>query len=411
MNRTSMRFKMFKLFSVVFLSLCWPSLSKAHDLYSGTASVFVSYANGRANSRLDKSPKINMSFDGSNRRIPLVMDTGSVGIIVSADLFTPAPNARNLGPGRQFYTSSGIIEEGTWWSSGQKIYDAEGVLLATSEVPVLRVTSIRCADNARSCHPKKHPKGVAMMGIGFGRESEHQVRGTPAYNPFLNIKTILQTGKLKPLPNDWHSGYVVTSTGVHLGLTSANTANAGFVKLDPWPLYSTPGLPEWKAAPMTINVNGVSEAGHILMDTGVGTAYLTPPILARLGKLIECPGKSLRECAPPGSVISIYLPDQQHPIARYSYTIGQKGNPMQPIGTHIVKRKGSESFLNSGRHVLEGINFFYDNINGYMGYIWNGKSSHAVGYVKPTPPPLIPGHRKPPETFDKFEKFNTSRLD
>lgn len=393
-----MGFSMRKLFLGILLSLCWPSVSNAHDLYSGTASVFVSYANARANSHLDKSPTINISFDGSDRMIPLVMDTGSVGIIVSADLFTPAPNARNLGPGQQFYSSSGIIEEGTWWSATQKIHDAEGRLLATAEVPVLQVTSVRCANNARSCHPKRHPRGVAMMGIGFARESPQQVRGTPAYNAFLNIKTLLQNGKLKPLPNDWHSGYVVTSAGVHLGLTSANTANAGFVKLEPWPLYSTPSLPEWKPAPMTIKVNGVKGDGNILMDTGVGTAYLTPPQLAKLGKLVACPGKSRPECASDGNVISIYLPNEEHPVAYYSYTIGDEGNRMQPKGTHIVKKKESKIFLNTSRHVLDGINFFYDNINGYMGYIWNGKSSHAVGYVKPTPPLFISSPEKAAET-------------
>lgn len=383
-----MKYSLLRLFLGVLLSLFWPTLSIANALYSGTTSVFISYTNARTNSHLDKSPKIQMSFDGNKRIIPLVMDTGSVGIIISSDLFTPDPNARNLGPGQQFYSSSGTIEEGIWWSSTQKIYDAEGRLMAISEVPVLRVTSVKCANSARSCHPKEHPKGVAMMGIGFARESKQQVHGTPDYNAFLNIKSILQNGKLQPLPKDWHSGYVVTSTGVHLGLTSANTADAGFVKLEPWPLYSTPKLREWKPATMSISVNGIRGDGNILMDTGVGTAYLTPPPLAELGKLVPCPGKSRRECAKAGTVISIYLPNQEHPIAHYSFTVGEASNLMQPSGTHVVKKNDSKVFLNTSRHILEGINFFYDNANGYIGYIWNDKSSHAVGFVKPTLPPF-----------------------
>lgn len=382
-----MKLSRLNLFLLILQGLCSSSLASAHDIYSGGASVFVSYANVRNNPHLDKSPKIHVSFGGSNRLIQLVMDTGSVGIVVSADHFTPEPNARNLGPGQQHYSSSGIIEKGTWWTATQKIYDDQGRLLAVSEVPVLQVTSVTCAKNARSCHPRKHPRGVAMMGVGFGRKSKQEARGTAAYNAFLNIKAIVQNGQLKPLPPDWHSGYVVTPTGVYLGLTSANTANAGFVKLTPWPEHSTPHLLEWKAPTMTIVVNGVRGDGSILMDMGVGTAYLTPPFLAGLGKLVACPGKARLECASKGTVVSVYLPSQEHPVAHYSYTVGEEGNLMKPKGTHIVKKKGSKIFLNSSRHILGGINFFYDNINGYIGYIWNSKSSSTVGYVRPTPRP------------------------
>jgi hypothetical protein len=80
--------------------------------YHGTTSVFVPYANSQSNPDLVKSPKINLGFNGSGHHVPFVMDTGSVGIIASPDHFTPAPGAQNLGPGRQYYSSSGIIEEG-----------------------------------------------------------------------------------------------------------------------------------------------------------------------------------------------------------------------------------------------------------------------------------------------------------
>ena len=189
-----------------------------------------------------------------------------------------------------------------------------------------------------------------MMGIGFGRESSQQPRGTSDYNPFLNLQSILQNDVLRELPLDWCNGYVVCPDGIYLGLTSLNTANAAFVKLMPWTEYSNKKLPEWKPAPMTISTNGVSGSGHILMDTGVGTSYLTPPLSSILGTLITCPGSSLVQCLPNRDVIHVYLPDQTNPVAYYTFTVGKGNNLMQPNGVHVVK--GSNIFLNTGRHYL-----------------------------------------------------------
>jgi len=330
---------------------------------------------------LDKSPTVRISFNGSDHHVPFIMDTGSVGIVASADIFQPAPGAKKLGKGKQIYTSSGIIEEGTWWSATQNIYDADGNLLATSDVPVLQVTKIKCTRDARDCSKNDNPTGIAVMGVGFARESKTQPRGTPAYNAFLNLQSVLQNGILKPLPNDWVNGYVVTPTGVDLGLTSTNTANAGWVKLLPAPQYSTPTLPEWMSAPMTIDTNGVSGDGNILMDTGVTAGFLTPPLNANLGPLVTCPGSTHVECVPSGNVIGVYLPDQSNPVAFYTFTVGESGNLMRPDGVHVVS--GSKVFFNTSRHVLGGINFIYDNSNGYSGYIWNGQSGSDVGYVNP----------------------------
>lgn len=351
--------------------------------YNGHTSVFLPYANANTNADLEASPTVYLGFNGGTEYTQFIMDTGSVGIVASADLFQPAPDAENLGPGEQFYSSSGIIEKGTWWSATQQFYDANGHLIATANVPVLQVTEIVCADNARSCTPNMHPRGISVMGIGFGREGPEQPRGTPSYNAFLNLTKVLQNGKLKKLPKDWCNGYVVTPTGIELGLTAKNTKNAGFVQLQPWPEYSTKKLPEWRPAPMTISVNGVSGNGNILLDTGVSDSFLTPPVGSSLGTLVACPVTSIVECAPDGAEIAVYLPNQTNPVAYYTFTVGQTGNPMQPLDV-IDVNSSSGVFFNTSRHILGGINFIYDNKHGYAGYIWNGNSSSSVGYVKPS---------------------------
>ncbi len=371
----------FKVLLILSINSFYFGIFADENPYPGTTTVFISYENAETNTDLTKSPTINIGFDGSGHYVPFIMDTGSVGIIASSDIFKPAPGAKNLGKGRQIYSSSGIIEEGTWWTATQEIYDADGKLVATASVPVLQVTSIKCTDDARSCTPSKHPKKISVMGVGFGRESPEQHRKTPKYNAFLNLRRVLRDGSLKRLPKDWCNGYVVCPNGVYLGLTSDNTTNAAFVKLLPWTKYTTRKLSEWMPAPMTINTNGVSGDGHILMDTGVTSGFLTPPANANLGTLVKCSDTAHVECLPDGNVIGVYLPNESQPVAFYTFTVGESGNLMQPVGVHHVK--GTKVFFNTSRHVLGGINFLYDNTNGYIGYIWNGQSPASVGFVHP----------------------------
>jgi hypothetical protein len=355
--------------AAAFLVVAAPMLIQADDptsLYTGSTSVFIPYSNAAHNHELHESPKIHVGFDNKNSYHAFTMDTGSVGIIASADIFQPAPGAINLGPGRQIYTSTGIIEEGTWWTSTQKIYDHKGNLLAITQAPVLQVTHVSCTENARSCRPRPHPRGIAMMGMGFARESKQQEHGTPAYNPFLNVQAIRFQGALQTLPADWCNGYIVTPRGIELGLTATNTRNAGFVKLQRAPQFSTASLQEWLPAPMTLNINGISGDGHVLMDTGVDTAYMTPPPGAQLGALIKCPKSNLVQCAPPGNVITIYLPNQANPVASYTFTTGYGDYPMAPSSVHVVH--GPKIFLNTSRHWLKGMNLIYDNTHGYVGY-------------------------------------------
>ena len=118
-NSKSILIRLTAFFALAMI-FSFPGLATGENPYHETLSVFVHYANAKENPNLEKSPKINLGFDGSNHYVPFVMDTGSVGIIASPDHFTPATGAKNLGPGRQFYSSSGIIEEGTWWSCNSR---------------------------------------------------------------------------------------------------------------------------------------------------------------------------------------------------------------------------------------------------------------------------------------------------
>lgn len=343
------------------------------NLYDGSSSVYVEYQDGGH----VNSPELNIGFDNSGSYAQFTMDTGSVGMVASSDRFQPGPNSKYLGPGQQVYSSSGIVENGAWYTATQQIYDGNGVVVATAEVPVLLVTSITCLPGARDCHPDDHPTGIGMMGIGFAREGSGGAAAekTPAYNAFLNLTSVRLTpdGPLVPLPSNWNSGYVVTSQGVYLGLSSANTANAGFVKLKPNQEYSTAEHTEWHPAKMGISVNGTQGNGTVLMDTGVGVGYLTPPAGAVVGPLVSCGVVGGHNCAPNGTTIAVTLPGQTGTTAFFQYVIGD-GSAMQPVAVS-VDNTGGGVFFNTSRYVLQGLDYIYDAQNGLVGYVWKNAPS------------------------------------
>ncbi|HKF63683.1 MAG TPA: hypothetical protein VKB42_20090 [Dongiaceae bacterium] len=158
-----------RLALAAFAFAALPALAQA-PVYGGSESVFVSYADGSGDGA--RSPSINLGFAGYRGgaiSARFQMDTGSVGIIASEDHFRPGRNARNLGPGQQTYSSSGIVENGTWWLDTVYIYDAEGNRMAEAEVPVLLVHSITCLPDARDCRPRERALQVPSAGRGAER--------------------------------------------------------------------------------------------------------------------------------------------------------------------------------------------------------------------------------------------------
>ena len=85
---------------------------------------------------------------------------------------------------------------------------------------MLAVSRVDCFRTARTCTPGPAPDSIAMLGIGFGREGDHQAQSTPDRNPFLNLA-----------PGGAGHGYVVTRTGVHVGLGEAERRDFATVRL------------------------------------------------------------------------------------------------------------------------------------------------------------------------------------
>ncbi|TAJ82483.1 hypothetical protein [Reyranella sp.] len=332
--------------------------------YEGLTALEIPFANGPIS--MEHVPQVWLKLNGAAPRW-FGMDTGSTGIVTSAEHFRPGPGDVAQGPGRLVYNSSGRILNGEHYLTDVVIQRDAHTPLATARVQVLRVTHITCLEHARDCRPEENPRNVGFMGVGFDRDSAQGTAVSAPKNPFVSLTSLASgqpVSRVRP-------GYVITRNAVHLGMTPDLTRHMAFVKLTP--KTHPPGVPDWNGAPMTIAVDGRPGRGTMLMDTGIDYMFLSPP-----------DGTGLRRghVAPEGTRIEIYLPDRRQPQpAHYNLTVGRRGNPLHPAKVEVVKDAGI--FVNTGRMFLQGFDYLYDAAGGYVGYGWNGRVSHEYGGVTP----------------------------
>ena len=292
-----------------------------------------------AGTGIETIPRLRLSFGGVSR--PAVMDTGSTGIVVSAAAIPDFERLPSQGPAQLTYSSSGRIEIGVWVTVQATIAGADGAFITTAPLPVIAVTRIACLRTARNCTPEERPDHVAMIGVGFGREYDHQDEATPDKNPLLNV--VERPGE--PL----RRGYVVTSQGVHVGLTGADTAgNFAFVKLGRDPTW-----PDWSGAPACITVGAAQPAcGRSLFDTGVAGMFLTVP-----------PDRLAGNRLPPGTHLAVSFGP-----AGYAFDLGDAANPLAPASVTLSGIGTRPPFVNTGFHLLNGFDFLFDADAGWVGY-------------------------------------------
>ncbi|WP_027171690.1 hypothetical protein [Methylobacterium sp. 10] len=343
-------------FGIVALGIAaHPSHATDRPDYDGfRQGTYLSYLNAAEDgAEMTRSPRLGLSFGGEVR--PVLMDTGSTGIVVSASRI-PGFDSMPSRPGRLTYSSSGRIMIGRWVTLPVTLVGRNEASVTTAPIPVLAVTRIDCTDTARACTPETMPEHVAMMGVGFGREGDAQSQSTPDTNPLLNLAP---EGR-----GPARRGYVVTRAGIHVGLTGANTrGDIRFVKLDPHP--DIPG--EWQGVPVCITVNGQAPGacGRALVDTGVSVMYLTLPGEAVNGAVaVDDDGRSQFL---PGTRLGFAFPGRgAAPAAAYDIVVGDT-SPLSPDKVTLNTRR-PEPFVNTGLRFLNGFDVLYDADGGYFGF-------------------------------------------
>jgi hypothetical protein len=267
-----------------------------------------------------------------------------------------------------------------WVTTPVTVEGGDGTRFETKPIPVLAVSRIECRANARNCQPEDAPKGVAMLGVGFGREHDGQEQSTPDKNPFL----------APTASGERHQrGYIVTRTGIRVGLTASDTADGfAFVKLAPNAKY----VGDWAAAPVCITVDGKLPAacGASLVDTGVTGMYITLPATLAAGKTGNN-GKGEMTLAD-GTRLGFAFPgkDPEKPIesAGYGFAVGGTGNSLAPDFL-VLNTVRPQPFVNTSVRFLNGFDYLYDADGGMVGYRWTGRADPSFGEAKPgLPMPL-----------------------
>src|SRR6266481_80389 len=326
--------------------------------------VYLPYVNAPGpRDDITAPPLLRISFGG--RSYDAVMDTGSTGVVVSADKIPNIDRLPSLGPGELTYSSSGRIMIGRWVLTPMTIAGGNGTRVTTAPIPVLAVTRIECTPRARRCTPREAPRRTSMLGIGFGRPADHQAQSGPAKNPFLSIATLegdVANGA------GMRRGYVVTRRGVHIGLTAASTGgDFAYIKL-----AAAPDERDWAGAPACISVNGAKPAacGSLLMDTGVTVMYLTVPESQAPAEL-----RTFNNVGPTlvaGTKLTISIPAEDSPQALYTFTVGDDLNPLAPRKLNLVG--GSRPpFVNTSVRFLTAFNNFNKPDGGLWACGWTGR--------------------------------------
>jgi hypothetical protein len=338
----------------------------AHD--ANRQGAYLTYFNAPSpDDDLASPPHLRVSFGG--RSYGAVMDTGSTGVVVSADKIPDVDRLPSLGAGKLTYSSSGRIMTGRWVMTPVTVIGANGSSVTTTSIPVLAVTKVECTATARRCTPNDSPRSISMLGIGFARRGDHQMQSGPDANPFLNVATA---------GAGMRRGYIVTRQGVQVGL--ADNAGADFAMVR---LARTADDRDWTPAPACISVNDAAPAacGSLLMDTGVTTMYLTVPEDQAPSEL-----RTWDEGSPtlrPGTKVRIAIPDVASTRAFYAFSVGEETSPLAPDRLVLVGRANATRtpFVNTSVRFLNGFDYLYDADGGFVGLRWTGHAGPDFGRV------------------------------
>ena len=140
--------------------------SQSWNLYNGDTSLpTISFVGGAMSPT--KAASVDLALGSASSPTPFVMDTGSTGIVVSSNFFTPGPNDVYVGQGTQTYTSSGKVEHGSFYLTNVVIYENSTTPLATARVTVLDVTSETCLSGYSNLRGKSASDQRRVYGDRF----------------------------------------------------------------------------------------------------------------------------------------------------------------------------------------------------------------------------------------------------
>lgn len=361
-----------------------PSLAQ-RGIYDGyTTSALIPFLETGDNSvPFTSRPYVAVRLSNpSSKEFTPIVDTGTCGFLISA---ADIPDWREEEAtfdslGWEFLASSKRLYNGHWikrdifFNVGSSAHP-----LIKSQVPILAVTNVTICDgydvaeDKAKCPvipapPVTHlPRGIQLLGIGFGRVAAGQPQGTPDKNAILNIVDIVG-GATTSLASLW-PGYIISKAGITIGLTDSNTAGMEFASLPPRAKTPSEDVTtarhpfDWAELPACVSVDGASTCTNctVLLDTGVDQAYITVPLSVTLRRKTD----------------SFILVDGSHVLITFgqpailseSFVVGKgvsTGVTPREVFGYRTSRKAPH--VNTGRHIYRALEVGFDAVRGRQGF-------------------------------------------
>jgi len=386
------------------------------DGYTGeTNSFFLSYVNGTGfgpSNPGDVQVRVNIggvnSLGDTNINdiggvsLNVNVDTGSRGLFVSDDTLggTVVTNSGSFF-GTIDLTSSQRVYTGyyTTESVNFAVTDQNGNnTIATANVPILDVQTLGSEAMGSATYTSPQATGtlelvgggtLSITGNSFVLTNGQQVSYTNSSNHGL-LPSVSNFGvgfylggnsTTGPVGNNTNqilnalinltnmtngsmvAGYVVTPTGIQLGLTQ-NTTNFAYTALQPTGLTNAPSLntpPDWTPSTGQVVVNGVTNGpGSVVLDSGISNSYMS----------LTNPSGWIHDGS---NSISVNLLNSAGAVG---YSFGTDTNNSVDsnslAGPASVSEYGStNTYYNSGRNIFNAFDMLYDAQDGYLGLTTN----------------------------------------
>lgn len=343
-----------------------------------TESIFIPYMYKFSEKH---TPQVKVTIEDVDIDMPV--DTGSTGILIGAPILPNIDPSEGI-PAHHFFTSSKILYVGRLVDLLVRFHSGDGSY-AIAEVPILVVDkSWKCPWYNTTMDQFNCPAGpngetatqrdtskITYMGVGFGRNRPRDGMpfATPKLNPFLNLKSI--NGR-EVSPETLRAGYVVSTEGVHVGLTQHNTQGFAFADLKPG-LTHNEDPRDWSMVEVCFKINDDEKrhCGPGLIDTGIPQMYIRAeegawiPTITIRNPNQNSTTKMVRRVKP-GTKISMSTLPTERSVLDFSFTVGD-GSLVEPSYVY-PENEASSSYVNTGRNFFFGHSTAFDAIEGRFGF-------------------------------------------
>lgn len=341
---------------------------------------------------------LSLTVGNNATPISVQVDTGSTGIAIPMRFLqgaTPVP-PKDAPPPFIAYNSSGRAMCGRWVFADIALSGSKGPVVPIPDMQVLAIERV-CMfapgpvpnNPCAPCTPGKDEsaRGPAMMGVGFDRGPG---MGGFEQNPFLQLPQM----DAKTMTR----AYIITTAGIQLGVTPADTATFQLVPLQPLAGFQGP----WSQARGCVSIAGGGVTapnrvcGDVLMDTGVNRMFLSyeksapsfdPPMQKDTLRVWDCCGigPGVTPCGPgkPACVVNgsgtasvtVTWPESGTSVYSYTATAPQQFVPTgtSPLFANVwngatYDDPAEKVFINTSRQLLNAADYLFDATNGRVGF-------------------------------------------